>query len=164
MQDRITLPFYKFSCTCILRTHYIKILILIGIKSAPLIKSNDEIPKEVIGSRAAPISNWIALRWAINRPASRSLSDIANLESRKEHAVRDASSNSVSIAIPKPACHIVKWFPGNIGFLALMRTCSLETALLRRTMAVGIGVGDKRRIQSRSDLIRFGREIKLGSV
>lgn len=55
----------------------------IGIKSAPLIKSNDEIPKEVVGSPAAPISNWIVLRWAISRPASRPLSDITNLESRR---------------------------------------------------------------------------------
>lgn len=37
-------------------------------------------------------------------------------------------------------------------------------AILRRTMAVGIGVGDQRRIQSRSDLIRSDREIKLGYV
>lgn len=70
----------------------------IGIKSAPLIKSNDEIPEEVVGSSATPISNWIALRWAISRPASRPLSDITNLESRraskrerkKESGMRDS--------------------------------------------------------------------------
>jgi len=43
-----------------------------------------------------------------------------------------------------------------------MRTCSLETAFLRRTMAMG--VGDQRKIQSRSDLIRSNRKIKLDYI
>lgn len=138
---------------------YTYLFIVIGTKSTPPINLTIKLQRR---NRRRYLFLTV-LRWngqSANQPGL--LSDTVNLEPR--YAAKDTLPNSVSIAIRKPARHIVKWFPGNIGFFALMRTCSFETAFLRQTMAVGIGVGDQRRIQSRFDLIRSNGEIKLGYI